>query len=43
MIDIKDKIVEAGKDTLDDAVDALNKAANAGKQTMSDIKSYFIY
>ena len=39
----KDKIVEAGKDTLDDAVDALNKAANAGKQTMSDIKSYFIY
>lgn len=39
----KDKIVEAGKDTLDDAVDALNKAADKGKQTLSDIKSYFIY
>lgn len=39
----KDKIVDAAKENMDDIVEGFNKAAEAGQQTMSDIKSFFIY
>lgn len=39
----KDKIVDATKETVDDIVEGFNKASETGKQTISDIASFFKY